>query len=1028
MSQLADTFKNPPASYRGVPFWSWNNKLDVEQLTRQIGYFQKMGFGGVMVHTRTGLDTKYLGEEFMDCVGASVKRAKELGMTTWLYDEDRWPSGYAGGEVTRHPEFRARYLLLTRTPYCGKKMPPRNTSQSVATRQENGQLMARYEIVLEKGFLRSYRRLAEGETVSAEGFEWFVYLEVAPPIPWFNDQPYVDTLNKGAMEYFVGTSYSAYEKRFGGEFGKAIPAIFTDEPQHVMKSRLNSPDDLTDQILPFTGDFPETYFSVTGKDFWATVPEIFWERRDGVFSEARYLFHDHCTERFVSAFGDTLGNWCERHGIQVVGHLMEEQTLESQTRAVGEVMRFLRTFQIPGIDMLADRVEFGTAKQAVSVARQYGRHDVMSELYGVTGWDFDFVGHKRQGDWQAALGITVRVPHLAWVSMAGEAKRDYPASIFYQSPWYLDYKLVEDYFARVKVCLTQGQALVRVGVIHPVESLWVTYGNNTQTGEIRSELDANYENLSQWLIHGLVDFDFISESLLPSQSPSVEAFALRVGAMSYQAVIVPSLLTIRSTTLDALEKLIDAGGTVIFTGNIPRYVDARPSQRAVELANAALTVSFSPTSLLAALESFRELDVETLQGERCPQLISQIRDGGDRRFVFLANMNRTQGQSASRIRFRGEWTVTRMDALDGSSTRLSSVVQDGFTAINESILPHGSALYLLNKGWSEGGETVRDQSFTEIARLEGPTTFQLEEPNVLLLDQAEWKVNEGEWQPKEEILRIENLVRSKLGLDPKTGDNEQPWSVPNDAQPFGFVFLRYEIQCGVAINSPQLALEHADVTEITLDGHPVPNRAVGWYVDEAIQKVALPTMSAGRHILMLRLPYHLRINLEAVYLLGDFGVALHGREACLVALPNTLDIGDICNQGFPFYGGNFLYEFTYEARGGESLVEFSLFKGALISVALDGGEFQPTAFAPFQASLGKLSPGPHFITVKVMGNRFNTFGTLHNLIPNDDQGPWAWRTTGKCWTYEYQTRPLGLLSAPRILMPRLEDYIPVSPL
>ena len=57
----------------------------------------------------------------------------------------------------------------------------------------------------------------------------------------------------------------------------------------------------------------------------------------------------------------------------------------------------------------------------------------MSELYGVTSWSFDFRRHKLQGDWQAALGITLRVPHLSWVSMKGEAKRDYPASINYQS-------------------------------------------------------------------------------------------------------------------------------------------------------------------------------------------------------------------------------------------------------------------------------------------------------------------------------------------------------------------------------------------------------------------------------------------------------------------------------------------------------------------------------------------------------------------------------------------------------------------
>lgn len=72
----------------------------------------------------------------------------------------------------------------------------------------------------------------------------------------------------------------------------------------------------------------------------------------------------------------------------------------------------------------------------------------MSESAGVTNWDFDFKGHKLMGDWQAALGITVRVPHLAWMSMKGEAKRDYPSSINYQSPWYKEYHCIRRSFLK----------------------------------------------------------------------------------------------------------------------------------------------------------------------------------------------------------------------------------------------------------------------------------------------------------------------------------------------------------------------------------------------------------------------------------------------------------------------------------------------------------------------------------------------------------------------------------------------------
>ena len=115
--------------------------------------------------------------------------------------------------------------------------------------------------------------------------------------------------------------------------------------------------------------------------------------------------------------------------------------------------------------MLRKDMELTTVKQAQSSSRQYGREGVMSELYGVTGWDFDFRDYKFYGDWQAALGVTLRVPHLSWMSMEGEAKRDFPASIFYQSPWYQEFPYVEDHFARTGWAMSKGDAVVRVGVI-----------------------------------------------------------------------------------------------------------------------------------------------------------------------------------------------------------------------------------------------------------------------------------------------------------------------------------------------------------------------------------------------------------------------------------------------------------------------------------------------------------------------------------------------------------------------------------
>ena len=73
-----------------------------------------MGFGGFHMHSRTGMDNTYLSPEFMDLVKACVEKAKDEDMLAWLYDEDRWASGAAGGYVTKNLKYRQRMLSFTK--------------------------------------------------------------------------------------------------------------------------------------------------------------------------------------------------------------------------------------------------------------------------------------------------------------------------------------------------------------------------------------------------------------------------------------------------------------------------------------------------------------------------------------------------------------------------------------------------------------------------------------------------------------------------------------------------------------------------------------------------------------------------------------------------------------------------------------------------------------------------------------------------------------------------------------------------
>ena len=79
-SLSAELFQNPTNEYRGAPFWAWNQALSPEVLVKHIDYFKEMGFGGFHMHSRTGMATPYLSEEFMGHVRACVEKAKKEKM------------------------------------------------------------------------------------------------------------------------------------------------------------------------------------------------------------------------------------------------------------------------------------------------------------------------------------------------------------------------------------------------------------------------------------------------------------------------------------------------------------------------------------------------------------------------------------------------------------------------------------------------------------------------------------------------------------------------------------------------------------------------------------------------------------------------------------------------------------------------------------------------------------------------------------------------------------------------------------
>ena len=1017
----AELFENPTSEYRATPFWSWNCKLSEDLLRRQIGYLQEMGFGGFHMHSRVGMSSEYLGEEFMANVRACVDEAEKRNMLAWLYDEDKWPSGFAGGYVTKIPKYRQRFVAFA--PAGGDV--PAFLPMEEAIEKGEAYYITSYDIVLnDDGTLRSYTQIAAD--AMAQGDKWVVYCAVPAKRGWHNGYTYADLFNKEAVDKFIEITYEAYKKEVGDKFGDLVPAIFTDEPQFNRKQTLPYATSKEQVTLPWTPLLPEKFKDYTGEDVLEKLPELFWDLPAGKVSRFRYLYHDFIAELFTSTYVDTCGKWCKENGLMFTGHMNEEPSLMSQTAAIGEAMRNYRSFQLPGIDMLCGWREYTTAKQAQSAAHQYGAEGVLSELYGVTNWDFDFRGHKLHGDWQAALGISVRVPHLSWVSMAGEAKRDYPASINYQSPWYKEYKYVEDHFARVNTALTRGKPSVKVGVLHPVESYWLHWGPSENTSDIRAVMQEQFDNCIEWLLFGTIDFDYICESQLPQTFGGCADGKFNVGKMGYSAILVPNMETMRQTTLDALKKFKAAGGKIIFAGACPKYIDAIESDGALSLYNECTGVGFERLAILNALTDERDIEIRNARGEKTDSLLYNMREEENGKWLFIARGRETYGDRVEhrkfndinapetenvQIKIKGHYTPVLYNTLSGETEKIRYSYNSDCTVVYQKMYSESSLLLWLENGKSDA------YTKEELARegkeiiLRGKHDYTLDEPNVLLLDMAEFALDDGAFEPEEEILRLDTICRKRIGIENKA-DMPQPW-VFDDKDSGHTITLRIRINSEIEVEGAHLAVEDAEKHEFTFNDAPIEARIDGYFTDESIKTFPLPKLKVGENILTIKLKLSIRSNTEWCYLLGDFGVKVEGTECTIIPRANKIGYGPLMMQTMPFYGGNVTYKNEIETPDCNLQIRATTYKGAVVKVFVDGKDCGYCAFAPYTVDVKDVKAGKHTIEFKLFGNRYNSFAALHNNNTSQTWfGPTVWRTAGDEYSYEYQLKDMGILAAP----------------
>ena len=522
--KIIDKIKKNAPSFGGLPFWSWNDKLENEELIRQIHNMKDIGLNGFFMHARGGLMTEYCSEEWYDRINTCVKEAKKLNMEAWAYDENGWPSGFAGGKLLTDKKNHVAFL-----------------NHSIGDFDKNA--FAVYS-------LKNKPILISEPDGSKEYLN--IYREYS--------SSYVDVMDESIIKQFIENTHEEYKKRIGEDFGKAMPGFFTDEPQYYRYA------------TAWSDTFLELFEKEYGYSVFDAIPALFIDFEGA--KEVRYDYWYLCHKQYINSFAKQIYDWCEENGAQLTGHSIEELSLAFQMSCCGGVMPFYEYEHIPGIDFLTRNVGNDLSpKQIGSVAAQLNKKKVMTEPFAMCGWDVSPIELKRIAQWQFVGGVNLICSHLYPYSERGERKYDYPAHYSDHLPWNSYYKYFNDYFANIGAAMAEGKEEANVLILHPIHSLYLYY-QRTNSNESVAHLEQPFHALLDKYGEHCVQYHLGDETII-SRHGKVEGNKFIIGSCAYDYVVIPESETIDSTTAELLKKFIKNGGKIVAEGNLPARIDGR---------------------------------------------------------------------------------------------------------------------------------------------------------------------------------------------------------------------------------------------------------------------------------------------------------------------------------------------------------------------------------------------------------------------------------------------------------------------
>ena len=989
VKELRTLFADPPAEYRSAPLWDWNEQISEEGIDFQMKEFKNAGIGGVFVHPRPGLLTEYLSDDWFRLFDYTVQKGKELDMKVWIYDENSYPSGFAGGHVPAEmpDSYKHGTGLIMQISETVDDFPTGDT-EVILKKTGDAFVDITYSVESEKGKKGTY----------------YIFEKTYPEkSPWYGGFTYVDLLYKGVTDKFLEVTMThGYEKN-SADFGKTLPGIFTDEPNlEAAMSR--------GTVMRWTPDLWDAFQERWGYDLKSNLPSLAEE--SGNWKKIRHDYYELILELFIDRWAIPWSKYCDDNNLKWTGHYWEHGWPEP-THGFDEAAFYI-WFQQPGVDMLGNSLvtagqggQFGNdraIRELRSAANQAGRMRTLSETYGGGGWEMTFEEQKRLVDWQCVLGVNFVNQHLSYYSLNGVRKFDYPPSFSYHEPWWEHYKLMGDYIGRVSMAMSAGQQINHTLVLQPTTSAWMYFSRKDVNRTIYG-IRNNFKDFVYRLEQQHLEYDLGSEYVMKTLG-SVNGDKLTLGQRDYSLVVIPETMeNIDRSTLDLLTEYLEEGGHILSFNKSVARVDGELSSGVNDLAAKYPEHWIFSGNLEneATLKMLANDGFEIEDHSRNGMLYHQRRILDDGQLLFMANSHQTISASAD-VAVKGKYVI-KLDLISGEEYTYPSDFEQGKASFKVDLDPAGSALFVITNKKPTGLKDYVLPKTKKLVEGDGQVLVKRESDNILMVNYLDLLTSESD---QKEIYFMDALI----GLFHENGiEMGNPWQhkiqYKKDYLALDSLFdsssgfeanYHFDINSNlsaVAMESIRAVVERPDLWQLSINGQELTKQEGEFWIDKDFPVFALGEfLKKGRNTISLKAPrMHILAEVMPIYILGDF-LLVPGQKGFEIAEGDVSGPGSWREAGLPFYSQKVAYTQKFNLQKSENSqykVRLKMWNGSMAEVLVNGSPAGVIAWQPDELDVTPfLKEGENEVVVKVCGSLKNTFGFFYN--DNDDWifGPHSW--------------------------------------